>query len=103
MEKLDCALNCLWIVHCVWIVLYILIISIFYFLIVIHFTKQITLKPRLAQKLKLIFKFSTIMGYTIALEFWDEFNANFVLLYLLKLNKNVTPLSQCGEKCGEKQ
>ena len=86
---------------------YILIISIFNFLIFIHFTKQITLKPSLAQKLKLIFKFSTIKGqinvplwthmghkvwrkdgkifmkcYTIALKFWDKFNANFVLLYL---------------------
>ena len=85
---------------------YTLIISIFNFLIFIHFTNQITLKPNLAQKLKLIFKFSTIMGqinvplwtrmghkgwrkggktfikcYTIALKFWDEFNANFVLLY----------------------
>ena len=28
----------------------------------IHFTNQITLKPSLAQKLKLIFKFSMIMG-----------------------------------------
>ena len=85
---------------------YILIISIFSFLIFIHFTNQKTLKPSLAQKLKLIFKFSTIMGqisiplwthmghkgwrkdgktftrcYTIALKFWDEFNTNFVLLY----------------------
>ena len=85
---------------------YILIISIFNFLIFIHFTNQITLKPSLAQKLKLIFKFSTIMEqinvplwthmghkgwrkngktfircYTIALKFWDEFNANFVSLY----------------------
>ena len=34
----------------------------FNFLIFIHFTNQITLKPSLAQKLKLIFKFSTIMG-----------------------------------------
>ena len=85
---------------------YILIISTFNLLIFIHFTNQITLKPRLAQKLKLIFKFSTIKGqinaplwthmghkgwrkdgktfircYTIALKFWDELNANFVLLY----------------------
>ena len=85
---------------------YILIILIFNFLIFIHFTNQITLKPSLAQKLKLIFKFSTIMEqinvplwthmghkgwrkdgktfircYTIALKLWDEFNANFVLLY----------------------
>ena len=89
---------------------YILIISIFNFLIFIHFTNQITLKPSLAQKLKLMFKFSTIMGqmnvplwthnahkgwrrdgktfircYTIALKFWDELNANFVLLYLFYL------------------
>ena len=41
---------------------YIQIISIFNFLIFIHFTNQITLKPRLAQELKLIFKFSTILG-----------------------------------------
>ena len=41
---------------------YILIISIFNFVIFIHFTNQITLKPCLAQKLKLLFKFSTIMG-----------------------------------------
>ena len=100
MEKLDSAL------HCVYELCYILIISIFNFLIFIHFTNQITLKPSLAQKLKLIFKFSTIMEqinvplwthmghkgwrkdgktfircYTIALKYWDEFNANFVLLY----------------------
>ena len=92
--------------HCVNELYYILIISIFNFLIFIHFTNQITLKPSLAQKLKLIFKFSTIMEqinvplwthmghkgwrkdgktftrcYTIALKLWDEFNANFVLLY----------------------
>ena len=70
------------------------------------FTNQITLKPNLAQKLKLIIKFSTIKGqinvllwtqmghkgwgkngktfircYATALKFWDEVNANFVLLY----------------------
>ena len=92
--------------HCVYELCYILIISIFNFLIFIHFTNQITLKPSLAQKLKLIFKFSTIMGqiniplwthmghkgwrkdgktfircYTIALKLWDKFKANFVLLY----------------------
>ena len=92
--------------HCVYELCYILIISIFNFLIFIHFTNQITLKPSLAQKLKLIFKFSTIMGqiniplwthighkgwrkdgktfircYIIALKLWDEFNTNFVLLY----------------------
>ena len=84
---------------------YILIISIFNFLIFIHFKNQITLKSSLAKKLKLIFKFSTItvqisvplwthMGqrmkkgwktfmrcYAIALKIWDEFNADFVLLY----------------------
>ena len=90
---------------------YILIISItpmfiFNFLIFIHFTSQIILKPSLARKLKLQFKFSTIKGqinaalwthmghkrwrkdgktlircHAIALKFWDEFNANFVLLY----------------------
>ena len=85
---------------------YILIISTFNFLFFIHFTNQITLKPSLAQKLKLMFKFSTIMGqinaplwthvghkgwrkdgktfircYTIALKFWHELNANFALLY----------------------
>ena len=44
-----------------------------------------------------------IRCYTIALNFWDEFNDNFVNLMLfvkLKLNKIVTALSQ---KCGEKQ
>ena len=70
-----------------------------------HFKNQITLKSSLAKKLKLIFKFSTItvqisvplwthMGqrmkkgwktfmrcYAIALKIWDEFNADFVLLY----------------------
>ena len=85
---------------------YILIISTFNFLLFIQFTNQIILKTSLAQKLKLIFKFSTIKGqinvplwthmghkgwrkdgktfircYTIALKLWDEFNANFVLLY----------------------
>ena len=48
--------------HCVNELCYILIISIFNFLIFIHFTNQITLKPSLARKLKLMFKFSTIMG-----------------------------------------
>ena len=92
--------------HCINELCYILIISVSNFLIFIHFTNQKTLKPSLAQKLKLIFKFSTIMGqiniplwthmghkgwrkdgktfircYTIALKLWDEFNANFVLLY----------------------
>ena len=94
------------IAHCVYKLCYILIISIFDFFIFIHRTNLITLKPSLAQKLKLTFKFSTIMEqisiplwnhmrhkgwrkdgktftmcYTIALKFWDEFNANFVLLY----------------------
>ena len=94
--------------HCVYELCYILIISIFNFLIFIHFTNQITLKQSLAQRLKLIFKFSLIKRqkniplwthlrhkgwreygktfircYTIALKFWDEFNANFVLLYFL--------------------
>ena len=98
MEKLYSAL-------CQWIVLYTHYIN---FLIFIHFTNQITLKQSLAQRLKLIFKFSSIkrqiniplwthLGhkgwrkdgktfircYTIALKFWDEFNANFVLLYFL--------------------
>ena len=92
--------------HCIDELCYILIIWISSFLISIHFTNQKTLKPSLAQKLKLILKFSTIMGqiniplwthmghkgwrkdgktfmrcYTIALKLWDEFNANFVLLY----------------------
>ena len=90
---------------------YILIISISNFLIFIHFTNQKTLTPSLAQKLKLTFKFSTIMGqiniplwtpmghkgwwkdgktfkkcYTIALKLWDEFSANFVLLYFSTCN-----------------
>ena len=92
--------------HCINELCYILIISIFNFLIFIHFTNLKTLKPSLAQKLKLLFKFSTIMGqiniplwthmghkgwrqdgktfircYTIALKLWDQFNANFVLFY----------------------
>ena len=91
--------------HCVNELRHILIISISNFLFFIHFTNQITLKPSLAQNLKLIFKFSTVMGqinvrlwtntghdgwrkdgktfvrcYTIDLKFWDEFNANFDLL-----------------------
>ena len=98
MEKLNSAL-------CQWIVVYTVYFN-FQFSIFILFTTQRTLKPSLAQKLKLIFKFSTIMGliniplwthmghkgwrkdgktfvrcYTIALKLWDEFNANFVLLY----------------------
>ena len=93
-------------VPCINELCYILFISYFTFFIFIHFRNQKTLKPSLAQKLKLIFKFSTIMGqiniplwthmghkgwrkdgktfiscYTIALKFWDGFNANFVLLY----------------------
>ena len=85
--------------------LYILIISIFNFLIFMHFTNQITLKPSVAQNLKLIFNFSnTCSRYTFHFEptrgindeermknfykvlhhcfkIWDEFNANFALLY----------------------
>ena len=92
--------------NCVNELCYILIISIFNVFIFKHFTNEITLKPSLAQNLKLIFRFSAIKGqinvplwthmahkgwrkdgktfircYTIALKFWDEFNANFVLLY----------------------
>ena len=92
--------------HCINELYCIVIISISNFLTFIHFTNQKTLKPSLAQNLKLTFKFRTIMGqiniplwthmgqkgwrkdrktfircYTIALKFWDEFNANFVLLY----------------------
>ena len=99
MKNLDSAL-------CQWIVLYTNYFN-FNFLIFIHFIKQLTLKPSLARKLKIIFKFSTIKGqinvplwthmghkgwrkdgntfitcYTIALKFWDEFNANFVSLCL---------------------
>ena len=51
--------------HCINELCYIRIISISNFLIFIHFTNQKTLKPSLAQKLKLIFKFSTIMGQII--------------------------------------
>ena len=39
--------------------------------------------------------------YTIALKFWDESNADFVLLYFSSYRsiKNLTPLLQeCGEK-----
>ena len=91
--------------HCVTELYYLLIISTFNFLIFMHFKNQITLKSSIAKKLKLIFKFSTItvqisvplwthMGqrmkkgwktfmrcYAIALKIWDEFNADFVLLY----------------------
>ena len=93
--------------HCVNELRYILIFQFSHFLIFIHFTKQITWKPSLAQMLKLIlFKFSTMKGqinvppwthmghkgwrkdektssrcYTIAIKFWDEFIANFALLY----------------------
>ena len=91
--------------HCINELSYILIISIPKFPVFICFTYQKTLKPSVAQKLKLIFKFSTtgqvnillwthmghkgwrkdgksfIRCYTIALKPWDEFNANFVLLY----------------------
>ena len=97
MEKLDSTLH-------QWIVPY---TNYFNFQFSYHLTfyKPKNIKPSLAQKLKLIFKFSTIMGqiniplwthmghkgwrkdgktfircYTIALKFWDEFNANFVLL-----------------------
>ena len=98
MEKLDSALY-------QWMC-YILIISIPNFLIFKHFANQKTLTPSLEQKLKLMFKFSTMMGqiniplwthmghkvwrkdgktfircYTNALKLWDEFNANFVLLF----------------------
>ena len=88
--------------YCVYELCYILIISIFDFLIFIHFTNQITLKPSLVQKLysntikgQISAPLWTHMGhkgwrkdgktfircYTIALKFWDELNANFVLLY----------------------
>ena len=49
-------------VHCINELCDIIIISISNFLILIHFTNQKTLKPSLTQKLKLIFKFSMIMG-----------------------------------------
>ena len=96
MEKLDSAL-------CQWIILHIHYFNLPTF---IHFTNQITLQQSLALQLNLIFKVSptkrqinitlwTHMGhtewredgqtftrcYTIALKFWDEFNANFVLPY----------------------
>ena len=81
---------------------------IFNLLVFIHFTNQITLKPstKPGTKVKLLFKSSTIKGqinvpfwahmghkgwrkdrktfircYAIVLKFWDEFNANFVLLH----------------------
>ena len=85
---------------------YTLIISIFSFVLFRHSTNQITSKPSLAQRLNLIFHLRlinyqiniplwTCMGhkgrrkigktftrcYTIALKFWDEFSANFVLLH----------------------
>ena len=50
---------------------YILNISIFNFLIFIHFINQITLRPSLGQNLKLIFKFSTIMGQ-INVPLWTQ-------------------------------
>ena len=63
MEKLDSALYnelC-----------YILIISISNFPIFTHFPNQKILKPSLAQKLKLIFKFSAIMGQ-ISIPLWTH-------------------------------
>ena len=98
MEKLDSALY-------QWTVLYTNYFSFqFSYLHIFYKPKDIKATP--STKLKLIFKFSTIMGqiniplwthmghkgwkkdgktfircYTIALKFWDEFNANFVLLY----------------------
>ena len=69
-----------------------------------HFTNQITLKQSLSQKLNLFSNLAQLRDrcifqleahghkgwskdektfkrcYTIALKFWDEFNANFVLL-----------------------
>ena len=97
MQKLDIAL-------CQWTLLY---IHYFNFLIFMHFTNQITLQQSLTF-LNLIFKVSQTRGqiniplwthmghkewrhdgkgvipftgccHTIALKFWDEFNANFVL------------------------
>ena len=98
MDKLNSAL-------CQWIVLYTHYFNI-QFSYFHNFITQVTLKQSLAQKLNLIFKFSSINRdiniplwthmrhkgwktdgktfmrcYTIALKFWDEFNANFVLLY----------------------
>ena len=95
---------------CQWIVLYIHYFD-FKFSYFLDFPNQITLKESLAKKLRLNFKFSLIkrqiyitlwihLGikkvmengwkmdgktfmrcYNIALKFWDEFNANFALLY----------------------
>ena len=99
MEKLDSALY-------QWIVLYSNYFN-FEFSYLHAFYKPKNIKTKPTKKLKLIFKFSTIMGqinilhfgptwgikrwrkdgktfircYTIALKLWDEFNANFVLLY----------------------
>ena len=98
MEKLYSALY-RWIVLC---------IHYFTFLIFIHFTNQITLRKSPTQRLKFTFKCCSIkrqinipvwihLGdkgwrkdgktfircWTIALKFWDEFNANFFLLYFL--------------------
>ena len=91
---------------CQWIVLYAHYFNFPFSLIFIRFTNQKTLNQSLVQKLNLIFKFSlmkrqiniphwTFVWYKgwgkdektsiscspIALKFWDEFNASFVLLY----------------------
>ena len=98
MEKLDSALY-------QWIVLYTNSFN-FQFSYRHTFYKAKNIKTKPSTKLKLIFKFSTIMGQinipiwthmghkgwrkdgkpfirccTIALKLWDEFNANFVFLY----------------------
>ena len=88
-----------------WIVLYTNYLNFqFSYLHIFYKPKKIKTKP--STKVQTLFKFSTIMGqiniplwthmghkgwrkdgktfircYTIALKLWDEFNANFVLLY----------------------
>ena len=90
-----------------WIVLYTNYFNFqFYYLHTFYKPNNIKTKPSTKVIFKLIFKFSTIKGqisaplwthmghkgwrkdgktfircYTFALKFWDEFNANFVLLY----------------------
>ena len=98
MEKLDSALY-------QWIMLYTNYFN-FQFSYLHTFYKPKNIKTKPSTKLKLIFKFRTIMGqinipiltymglkgwrkdgktfircYTLALKLWDQFNANFVLLY----------------------
>ena len=75
--------------HCINELCNILMISIFNFLIFIHCTNQKTLKPSPAQKLKLIIKFSTIMGQ-INIPLWTHMGIKDE--ERMELLQGVTPL-----------